>query len=121
MNELNSTICVYKYDHLNFELIQTIDSYPKDDDPELVSSLSDIKFNSDDSHLYAINKGHDSLVLFEVNEDGTLTYIDFEDTSYDPVDMLVYNEEGNEWIVVACQKVELLNLIVLVRKKVTSL
>ena len=104
MNELNSTICVYKYDHLNFELIQTIDSYPKDDDPELVSSLSDIKFNSDDSHLYAINKGHDSLVLFEVNEDGTLTYIDFEDTSYDPVDMLVYNEEGNEWIVVACQK-----------------
>ena len=28
----------------------------------------------------------------------------FEDTSYDPVDMLVYNEEGNEWIVVACQK-----------------
>ena len=56
---------------------------------------------SDDSHLYAINKGHDSLVLFEVNEDGTLTYIDFEDTSYDPVDMLVYNEEGNEWIVVA--------------------
>ena len=104
MNELNSTICIYKYDHLNFELIQTIDSYPKDDDPELVSSLSDIKFNSDDSHLYAINKGHDSLVLFEVNEDGTLTYIDFEDTSYDPVDMLVYNEEGNEWIVVACQK-----------------
>ena len=104
MNELNSTICVYKYDHLNFELIQTIDSYPKEDDPELVSSLSDIKLNSDDSHLYAINKGHDSLVLFEVNEDGTLTYIDFEDTSYDPVDMLVYNEEGNEWIVVACQK-----------------
>ena len=50
------------------------------------------------------DKGHDSLVLFEVNEDGTLTYIDFEDTSYDPVDMLVYNEEGNEWIVVACQK-----------------
>ena len=37
-------------------------------------------------------------------KDGTLTYIDFEDTSYDPVDMLVYNEEGNEWIVVACQK-----------------
>lgn len=37
-------------------------------------------------------------MLFEVNEDGTLTYIDFEDTSYDPVDMLVYNEEGNEWI-----------------------
>ena len=85
-------------------MIQTIDSYPKEDDPELVNSLSDIKFNSDDSHLYAINKGHDSLVLFEVNEDGTLTYIDFEDTSYDPVDMLVYNEEGNEWIVVACQK-----------------
>ena len=43
-------------------------------------------------------------MLFEVNEDGTLTYIDFEDTSYDPVDMLIYNEEGNEWIVVACQK-----------------
>ena len=42
--------------------------------------------------------------MFEVNEDGTLTYIDFEDTSYAPVDMLVYNEEGNEWIVVACQK-----------------
>ena len=53
----------------------------------------------------------------EVNEDGTLTYIDFEDTSYDPVDMLVYNEKemnGSLWLV---KKVELLNLIVLVRKK----
>lgn len=65
-----------------------------------------------------INKGHDSLVLFEVNEDGTLTYIDFEDTSYDPVDMLVYNEEGNEWIVVACQKGGIVESYRLVKKKV---
>ncbi len=78
MNELNSTICVYKYDHLNFELIQTIDSYPKDDDPELVSSLMILNLIVMIIIYMQLIELHHSLVLFEVNEDGTLTYIDFE-------------------------------------------
>jgi len=31
LNELSNTICVYKYNDLKFELIQTIDTYPKDE------------------------------------------------------------------------------------------
>lgn len=104
MNELNSTIEVYQYKNLKFELLQTIDTYPKDDDEDYDNVPTDMKMNFDEDHLYVINKGHDSIVLFLVNEDGTLTYADFEDTSPDPVNMLIYNEEGNEWIVVACQK-----------------
>lgn len=104
MNELTSTIDVYKYENLEFELIQTIDTYPKDDDEIYDNVPTDILFNLDGDHLYVTNKGHDSLVLFEVVEDGKLRYVDFEDTSPDPVDMLIYNEKGNEWIVVACQK-----------------
>ena len=50
-----------------------------------------------------------------------LHIIDFEDTSYAPVDMLVYNEEGNEWIVVACQKGGIVESYRLVRKRRTSL
>lgn len=103
VNELSSTIMVYKYNQMNFELIQTIDSFDKTDFEE-ENAFSSLAFNDDETHLYAINKGHDSISLFDVNEDGTLTYLDFEDTSYDPVDMLVYNYNGHEWVVVACQK-----------------
>lgn len=102
MNELASTIDVYKYENLNFELLQTVDTYPKDE--EYDNAPTDLIFNADESHLYVTNKGHDSIALFDVEEDGTLIYLDFEDTSPDPVDMLVYNEHGHEWIVVACQK-----------------
>ena len=104
MNELTSTIDVYKYENLKFELMQTVDTYPKDDDDCDDNAPTDILFNLEGNHLYVTNNGHDSLVLFDVEEDGTLTYLDFEDTSPDPVDMLIYNEEGNEWIIVACQK-----------------
>ena len=102
LNAINSTIDVYQYENLKFELLQTVDTYPKDD--EYDNEPTDLKFNFDQTHLYVTNKGHDSLALFDVEEDGTLTYLDFEDTSPDPVDVLVYNEEGNEWTVVACQK-----------------
>lgn len=105
MNELTSTIDVYKYENLKFELLQTVDTYPKDDDDEEYDNVpTDMVFNFDEDHFYVTNKGHDSLALFAVEEDGTLAYLDFEDTSPDPVNMLVFNEEGNEWIVVACQK-----------------
>lgn len=102
LNAISSTIDVYQYENLKFELLQTVDTYPKDE--EYDNEPTDLKFNFDQTHLYVTNKGHDSLALFEVNEDGTLSYLDFEDTSPDPIDMLVYNEEGNEWVVVACQK-----------------
>ena len=104
MNELSNTIEVYHYHDLTFELMQTVDTYPKEDDDEYDNVPTDIRFNFEQDHLYVTNKGHDSLVLFDIEEDGTLTYVDFEDTSPDPVNMLVYNEEGNEWVVVACQK-----------------
>lgn len=105
LNELSSTIDVYRYHEQTFELLQTVDTYPKDDDDIQYDNVpTDMLFNFEQDHLYVTNKGHDSLVLFDVAEDGTLTYVDFEDTSPDPVNMLVYNEEGHEWIVVACQK-----------------
>ena len=82
LNELSNTICVYKYNDLKFELIQTIDTYPKDeyDEPSLA----------------------DSLALFLVDQEtGLLTYKDFVDTSPNARDIAIFKDR---WIVAVCQK-----------------
>lgn len=100
LNELSSTIYVYEYHDLHFKLIQTIDTYPKDED-DVQNFAGQMKFGIDEEYIFITNKGHDSLVLMKVNDDGTLTYLDFADTSPNPCDLEVFE---NKWIVVCCQK-----------------
>ena len=100
LNELANTICVYRYQDLQFELVQTVDTYPKDEE-ELTSYAGQMKITPDGKHMYVTNRGHDSLVLFNILEDGTLQYMDFADTSPNPTDIAFFE---NKWIVVCCQK-----------------
>jgi 6-phosphogluconolactonase len=75
MNELNSTMILYDYHAAtgSLERRQTISTLP-----ELFSERNlsgDFHFSLDKKYLYVSNRGHDSLVCFQVNpKTGELTY-----------------------------------------------
>lgn len=75
MNELNSTIILYDYDPTTGTLdpLQTISTLPElSSEPNL---CGDFHFSPDGNHLYASNRGHDSIVCFKVHpESGELEY-----------------------------------------------
>lgn len=72
-NELDSTVTVLAFDATrgSFEPLQTLSSLPPDWAGE--NSGADIHIAPSGDFLYASNRGHDSLALFAVRADGTLT------------------------------------------------
>ncbi len=76
INELNSTISALTYDSENgaLELIETVSTLPDKFDGH--SHTSDIQITPSGKFLYGANRGHDSLVIYAVNEEnGRLTYV----------------------------------------------
>jgi 6-phosphogluconolactonase len=76
INERNSTLIVYRYrtDSGNSEEVQTISTSPQD--------YKDINLCADlhiyGNYLYVSTRGHDSIVLFHIDENtGQLTYEDY--------------------------------------------
>ncbi|MDD8049552.1 MAG: beta-propeller fold lactonase family protein [Thomasclavelia sp.] len=100
LNSLSSTIDVYDYKDRELKLIQTLNTYPKEEGEEK-NQATNMKLSQDFKHLYVLNSGHDSLAFYNVLEDGTLEYVEFVDTSKDPVDLEIFD---NKWILVACKK-----------------
>lgn len=75
INELNSTIVVYRFSSTDgtFHKIQAISTLPEDFSG--VNYCSDLHLSFDERHLYASNRRHDSLVCFRVDSSsGELTY-----------------------------------------------
>jgi len=75
--ELSSEILVLSYNRNDgsFEVKQTISTLPKDFNGD--NSGAAIRISKDGAHLYASNRGHNSIVAYDVNEDGTLSVIDW--------------------------------------------
>ncbi|HIW34205.1 MAG TPA: lactonase family protein [Candidatus Paenibacillus intestinavium] len=76
INELNSTVTAFKYEAEKGQLneIQTITTLPADFNGE--SYCAEVIISTDGKFVYGSNRGHDSIVAYEVNEvDGTLTTI----------------------------------------------
>lgn len=69
--ELNSTVTVVKEAEGHLERIQVLSTLPKQN---IESSGAAIRLSHDAKHLYTSNRGHDSITMFEVLEDGTLQY-----------------------------------------------
>lgn len=102
LNALSNTIMVYSYESMKFTLVQTVDTYDKVAFPNANTFAGQFVFSEDEKYAFACNKGHDTVSSFSVNsETGKLTYCDFMDTSFNPVDIDVVN---NRWLVIACQK-----------------
>ena len=75
INELNATLIGYRY-HAEtgaFEQLQTVPALPEDFTGE--NLCADIHITPDGRHLYASNRGHDSIVCYAVDQNtGQLTY-----------------------------------------------
>lgn len=74
INENGCTVSAHHFDSRNGTLssFQVISTHPDGVDPE-GKSTAEIRITQDGQHLYASNRGHDSLAIFRINDDGTLT------------------------------------------------
>ena len=75
VNELNSKVSVYSYDEKveEFELIQEIGTLPRGYVGE--NHCADIHIAYEKSYLYASNRGHHSIAVFKIRQDGRLEAI----------------------------------------------
>lgn len=78
--ELSSDVITLSYNPENgsFEHLQTLSSIP--DDHTDFNGGAAIRVTSDGKYLYASNRGHDSIVVYKIEEDGTLTLIEYVST-----------------------------------------
>ena len=98
IQEEGSTLTLFDYDSVNGHLTsrQTISSLP----PGYAGSnfCSEIQISGDGKFLYAGNRLHDSIGIFAIGDDGTLSYVDEEWTrgnyprsfSFDPSGRYLY-------------------------------
>ena len=81
INELDSTVTVFTYDADAGELteVQTVPTLPPYYDGP--NTTAEVAVHPSGKYLYASNRGHESVVLFEIDEDeGTLTYVEEQGT-----------------------------------------
>jgi 6-phosphogluconolactonase len=71
-NELDSTITLYDYDAVNGALTerQSLPTIPSDSPENLVA---DIHISASGQRVYVSNRGHNSLAVYDVREDGSLS------------------------------------------------
>ncbi|OPA80568.1 3-carboxymuconate cyclase [Paenibacillus selenitireducens] len=76
INELSSSVSVFSYHSASGELrlTETVSTLPDDYDGD--NGCAEIAISADGRYLYGSNRGHDSIVVYEVHPDlGTLTVI----------------------------------------------
>lgn len=108
INELDSTITAYAYDAAQGTLtaLQTITTLP--DGYSGSNDCADIHVSPDGRFLYGSNRGHDSIVVYAIDSEGKLTYVEHVTTrvkwprnfAIDPTGtfLLVANQKGNSLI-----------------------
>jgi 6-phosphogluconolactonase len=74
-NELTSTVTVFTYDgtHGILNTLETVSTLPSDFTGK--SGTAEIQVHPNGKFLYVSNRGHDSLAVFAVKEDGKLTSV----------------------------------------------
>ncbi|WP_161878760.1 lactonase family protein [Alkalibacterium sp. MB6] len=109
MGELSSEVVVLSYDkdEGRFDSIQTITSIPEDHTG--FNGAAAIRMSSDGKFLYASNRGHDSLVVYAIKENGTLELVEYVPTEgKTPRDFNL--DPSEQFIVVAHQDTDNLTL-----------
>ncbi|WP_219834715.1 lactonase family protein [Paenibacillus sp. R14(2021)] len=76
INELDNTVGLYAYEAVNAELslLQVISTLPESFAGE--SSCADIHVRADGRFLYASNRGHDSIAVYRIDEEGRLALVE---------------------------------------------
>ncbi|MGH6924672.1 MAG: lactonase family protein [Propylenella sp.] len=80
INELNSTMTAYGYDAARgrFAELQTLSTLPKNFSAQ--STCAEVQIAPSGKFLYGSNRGHDSIVIYAVGDDGMLTLVGHEST-----------------------------------------
>ncbi|UOQ46718.1 lactonase family protein [Gracilibacillus caseinilyticus] len=75
-NEFSSMITVYHYNEpfSELQLIQEISTIPSSEQKD--NFCADIHFSPDKTRLFVSNRGRDSIVVYRVQEDGCLSFVD---------------------------------------------
>jgi len=95
VNELNSTITAFSYDNASGGLttIPTISTLP--DDFKGNNSCAEIAIHPNGKFLYASNRGHNSIVAFEINQSsGELQIINHQNTQGEFPRFFALNSDG---------------------------
>ena len=80
LNEISATITAFSYDQNTAEMkeIETVSTLPKNFSTQ---SCADIHISKDGKFVYASNRGHDSIVIFKINQNnGKMEYVAHEST-----------------------------------------
>ncbi|USB35094.1 lactonase family protein [Paenibacillus sp. YPG26] len=81
INEVNSTIAAFSYNQEEGRLtaLEVVPTLPEDFQGE--NTTAEITVSQDGRYLYGSNRGHDSIVVYSINQDsGTLTYVEHVST-----------------------------------------
>jgi 6-phosphogluconolactonase len=83
INELNCTVTAFSYDRQRGELkeVQTVSTLPAGQSMQPSYSTAEIEVHPSGKFLYGSNRGHDSIVVFKIDENtGELTYVENQST-----------------------------------------
>ncbi len=69
--ELSSQICLFRLTEQGAQMMQTVSTLPEDFSGENIAAA--IKFSDDGKTLFASNRGHNSIAVFSVGADGSLS------------------------------------------------
>ena len=91
VNEIANTVMVFKYLDEHFSLIQSIRCVPRHFNG--FSSAAAIRFSATEKHLFVSNRGHDSIVLYRINQEtGKLSLLYMVHTGKSPRDFNFIDE-----------------------------
>ncbi len=78
INEINSTMTAYRFDsaHGTFAELQTVSTLP--DAYQDHSTCAEVQITADGRFLYGSNRGHDSIAIFSISDDGVLKLVGHE-------------------------------------------
>lgn len=76
VNELISSVTLIKKDGDNYTIASTVSTLPEDFEGE--SFCADIHISKDGKFVYASNRGHETIAVFKVQENGDLEALEYE-------------------------------------------
>ena len=100
INELKNTITCFDYTPQSgtLKICQTLSTLPSDFTG--TSYCADLKITPDGRFLYGTNRGHDSLAVYRVQEDGRLSLVNIEPSRGKGPQNLLITPDGN-WLLCA--------------------
>lgn len=106
INEISNSIMVYSYEQGHYTLIQGINCVPRHFHD--FSSAAAIRMTKSGKHLMVSNRGHDSIVLYRVNQEtGKILLLYMVHTGKGPRD---FNIIDDKYVIVGCQEDNVIEL-----------